>query len=79
MFRESGPGRFRAQGISGIRGQSRGIGYFNMRSSSSSYKQEVKFLTILRKQVYNYTEVKDIIFQRVKNSMNMRLQVHEGI
>ena len=38
------------------------VEFFNRRSSSSSYKQgEVKFMTILSKQVYTYTAVKGVI------------------
>ena len=62
MVRESEPGRFRGQGRSQGIDQGQGRGYFNKRSSSSSYKQEeVKFVTISRKQDYTYTTVKDVI------------------
>ena len=68
MVRESELGRFGGQGRSQGRGLGKGRGYFNKISSSSSYKQEdLKFVTRSIKQVYNYTEVKDIIFQRVQN------------
>ena len=40
------------------------------------HKQEVSFVTISSKQVYTYTEVKDVIFNKVKNIMDMRWKLH---
>ena len=73
MGRESEPGRFRGQGISLVKFQGRGIGYFNKSPYSISYKQEkFKFVTISIKQVYTYTAVKDIVFQIVENPKGIR-------
>ena len=67
MARESEPGRLRGRRISQGRGRGRGRGYFNKSSSSGSYNQEeFKFVTSSIKQVYTYTAVKDVIFQRLK-------------
>ena len=66
MVRESEPRMFRGQGISRGRGQNQHIGYFSNISSSISYKQEeVKVATSLRKKVYTYLAVKDVISKRV--------------
>ena len=76
MVRESEPGRSRGQGRSQGIDQGQGRGYFNKRSSSSSYKQEeVKFVTTLRKQVYTYKAVKGVIFQKVQRSYGYEVKV----
>ena len=76
MVRESEPERFKVRGISIGRVQGHGRKYVNKSLSSSSYKQEVNLVTILRKQVYSYTLVKDIIVHKVKNHMDMKWQVN---
>ena len=69
MGREIEPGGFKVRGRYRWIGQGQGRGYFNKSSSSSSYKrEEIKFVTSPSKQVYTYTAVKDVIFQKVQKS-----------
>ena len=63
---ESKPGSFIGWGIIIERGGRQGRGYLKDISSLSSYKQEIKFVTISIKKVHNYTPVKDVIVQKVK-------------
>ena len=76
MGREIEPGRFRGQGRSIVIFQGRIREYFNKSSYASPYKQVVNFGTSFIKQVYTYTAVKDVIFQKVQNLMDMIWQVH---